>query len=270
MIHYCIWPEPRLFVFLMPNPLFHGFLPFKFDLLSPLIGKDLATDFCQKAKTWPLPQVVVKSDKVARPDRGTVTASEYQEDNNVLQDKVKLLSILLKNSTNCCAYTGAGISTASGIKDYASKAEGSVALTSLPKIEHNHDAQPTFSHHALTALHFAGFLRHWIQQNHDGLPQKAGFPQECINEIHGAWFDPANPVIKMEGSLREDLFQWLQEWAGKADFCLVLGTSLVGMNADQIAVQTAKRCIKNTNPKKPQVHFFLKKTQSILVWNSDC
>lgn len=26
-------------------------------------------------------------------------------------------------------------------------------------------------------------IRHWVQQNHDGLPQKAGFPQECLNEV---------------------------------------------------------------------------------------
>lgn len=46
----------------------------------------------------------------------------------------------------------------------------------------------------------------------------------------------------MSGSLRDDLFSWLCEWEEKADFCLVVGTSLAGMNADRIAVQTAKRC----------------------------
>ncbi len=39
-----------------------------------------------------------------------------------------------------------------------------------------------------------GLLHGWVQQNHDGLPQKAGFPQERINEIHGSWYDPGNPV----------------------------------------------------------------------------
>lgn len=28
-------------------------------------------------------------------------------------------------------------------------------------------------------------------------PRKAGFPQEALNEIHGAWFDPSNPVVPM-------------------------------------------------------------------------
>jgi hypothetical protein len=39
-----------------------------------------------------------------------------------------------------------------------------------------------------------GLLHGWVQQNHDGLPQKAGFPQERINEIHGSWYDPGNPA----------------------------------------------------------------------------
>ena len=51
--------------------------------------------------------------------------------------------------------------------------------------------------------------RHWVQQNHDGLPQKAGYPQQHLNEIHGAWFDPSNPVVPMSGTLREDLMTWL-------------------------------------------------------------
>ena len=52
----------------------------------------------------------------------------------------------------------------------------------------------------------------------DGLPQKAKFPQEALNEIHGAWFDPSNPVVPMSGSLRGDLFEWLQEWGEEGGF----------------------------------------------------
>lgn len=43
------------------------------------------------------------------------------------------------------------------------------------------------------------------------LPQKSGFPQEKINEIHGAWFDPSNPVVQFGGHLRGDLFDWMAE-----------------------------------------------------------
>jgi NAD-dependent SIR2 family protein deacetylase len=47
-----------------------------------------------------------------------------------------------------------------------------------------------------------GRLKRWIQQNHDGLPQKAGLPQSAINEIHGAWYDVTNPVVKFSGEVR--------------------------------------------------------------------
>lgn len=29
-----------------------------------------------------------------------------------------------------------------------------------------------------------------------GLPQKAGFPQGLINEVHGSWYDPSNPGVR--------------------------------------------------------------------------
>jgi NAD-dependent SIR2 family protein deacetylase len=45
----------------------------------------------------------------------------------VISEKIKLLADLIRKSHNCVAYTGAGISRASGIADYASKAKNSVA-----------------------------------------------------------------------------------------------------------------------------------------------
>jgi NAD-dependent SIR2 family protein deacetylase len=48
-------------------------------------------------------------------------------------------------------------------------------------------------HKVLTKLYHSGYLKRLINQNHDGLLQKSGFPQHAINEIHGAWFDPSNP-----------------------------------------------------------------------------
>merc|ERR1711904_154860 len=93
----------------------------------------------------------------------------------------------------------------------------------------------------LAELNRQNLLHGWVQQNHDGLPQKAGYRQEAINEIHGSWFDPSNPVVKYSGSLKEDLFPRMERAAETADLVLVLGTSLGGMNADQVAVETARR-----------------------------
>ena len=83
-----------------------------------------------------------------------------------------------------------------------------------------------------------------MNQNHDGLPQKAGYPQSALNEIHGAWFDVSNPVVPMTGSLRCDLLEWLIEWEKRTDLCLAMGSSLCGMNADRLVQSTAQRAME--------------------------
>jgi NAD-dependent SIR2 family protein deacetylase len=76
------------------------------------------------------------------------------------------------------AYTGAGISTSSGIGDYATRAEHTLtplgARTSDQMAARSPlVAEPSPAHHALVKLHRAGMLAGgWVQQNHDGLPQK--------------------------------------------------------------------------------------------------
>jgi hypothetical protein len=99
------------------------------------------------------------------------------------------------------------------------------------------------THHALGFLGQNGIIHSWVQQNHDGLPQKAGFPQERINEIHGSWYDPCNPVVKYSGSLHDRAYPWMQNDADTADLVLVLGTSLGGLNADQVCTSTAERSL---------------------------
>jgi len=104
-------------------------------------------------------------------------------------------------------------------------------------------ARPTRAHRCLVAMYEAGLLKHWINQNHDSLPQKAGFPQDALNEIHGSLHDPANPVVPYEGSLRDDLFAWMAEWQAQNDLCLAVGTSLSGFNVDsvaEVAIQNAR------------------------------
>jgi len=106
-----------------------------------------------------------------------------------------------------------------------------------------YDYQPSFAHYSLTALYKAGLLHKWFQQNHDGLPQKAGLPQHAINEIHGAWYDPSNPVVKMSGQLRGDLFQELLDWEETSHLCITVGTSLSGMNADRLVESCGERAL---------------------------
>jgi NAD-dependent SIR2 family protein deacetylase len=55
-------------------------------------------------------------------------------------------------------------------------------------------------------------VKQWIQQNHDGLAQKSGFPMSKLNEIHGSWFDKKNPVVLMDDCLKSKNFNELKEW----------------------------------------------------------
>ena len=104
------------------------------------------------------------------------------------------------------------------------------------------DARPTVAHRVLAALQRRELIKLWVQQNHDSLGQKAGFPNALVNSIHGDWYDPSNPVVQFSGSLRTDLFEQMCEWETSTDLSLVLGTSLSGMNADRMAERPARHC----------------------------
>jgi NAD-dependent SIR2 family protein deacetylase len=182
------------------------------------------------------------ADVDARPGYNSCKAHEFVDEPDVLRQKVQVLAKLIRESRQAIAYTGAGISTASGIADYATRS--GETISSRPKLMSPFDAEATLAHRVLTALHAAGHLKYWIQQNHDGLPQKAGYPQHALNEVHGAWYDPSNPVVKMGGQLRNDLFEDLLAWEQRTDLCLAIGTSMAGMNADRVATTVARKAAK--------------------------
>ena len=48
----------------------------------------------------------------------------------------------------------------------------------------------------------------------------------------------------MSGSLRDDLFDWMNEEEHKADLVLAMGTSLSGMNADRMVSTASKKYLK--------------------------
>jgi NAD-dependent SIR2 family protein deacetylase len=206
----------------------------------------------------------------------SLNASEYLDLEDVFLEKVVFAAHLIRQAKGfVVAYTGAGISTAAGIQDYASKknsviykdgfaGEGQQILSIIPSREERermeatetHDEKqcriiqqkadaaskcPTLGHHAMALLHKSGYLQYWVQQNHDRLSQKAGYPSESLNEIHGAWWDALNPVrgIKKNNALRADLLSELHAWKEKEKLCLTVGTTLSGFNADQIATHAA-------------------------------
>jgi NAD-dependent SIR2 family protein deacetylase len=196
---------------------------------------------------WSTPECVTTFDVAARDycdER--IMAHEYCESEETLAEKVAILAGLIRSAKGLVAFTGAGISTAAGIDDYASKAkEASVTAAGRPVVKDWKLARPTHAHRVLAAMHDSGHLHHWVQQNHDSLPQKAGYPQHAINEIHGSLHDPANPIVPYEGSLRDDLFGWLHEWQRRGDLVLALGTSLSGFNVDSVAQAAANKAARS-------------------------
>ena len=84
--------------------------------------------------------------------------------------------------------THAGISTSSGIPDYASR--NPTGERNAPEKPKGLDVRPTIAHRVLVELYRKGLIHGWVQQNHDGLPQKAGLPQAAINgesESESVW-----------------------------------------------------------------------------------
>lgn len=111
---------------------------------------------------------------------------------------------LLKSSKNCVVFTGAGISTESGIPDYRSPSTGlwekmDQSVVSLSGFLNNpsryysyalklhpmrSSAKPNTAHWMLAKLEKRGFLKGVITQNVDGLHRDAGSVN--VHELHGS------------------------------------------------------------------------------------
>lgn len=193
-------------------------------------------------KSWDQPKVSVKSSQLARTDKNvsySKTQTEFRDSKDVLDAKLKFVANKMKKAKKVVIYSGAGISTASGIADVASKNKV-VAKNSMNRLQ----AQPTWAHHAIAAMYRKNFVHHCVTQNHDGLAQKAGMPLADVNEIHGGWFDKYNIVKSYECELDPKKLQQLHKWQEEADVVIACGSTLSGLNADSIAEEAG------TNPNK--------------------
>jgi len=99
--------------------------------------------------------------------RDWLTATEFEDQAQVARAKMAQLATLMRLSKRTVVYSGAGISAS---------AVGQAALSGTNKVGwtgNKTSAMPTPTHHALARLGQAGWIHGWVNQNHDGLPQKA-------------------------------------------------------------------------------------------------
>jgi len=117
------------------------------------------------------------------------------------------LATLVAGARRAVAFTGAGVSTESGIPDFRSRdgvwsrfdpreftyrnfmdsVEGRRRYWALGRMTYPliQAAAPNATHHALAELYRLGRLDCCITQNIDGLHQRAGLPDAAVLELHG-------------------------------------------------------------------------------------
>ncbi len=122
-------------------------------------------------------------------------------------DNIGIASDMISESSRIVVFTGAGISTESGIPDFRSPGgiwskfdPGEFTYQRFLSSQESREkywefskltwpdiavAKPNRGHHALAELYHMGKLDCVITQNIDGLHQKAGVPEERVIELHG-------------------------------------------------------------------------------------
>lgn len=113
---------------------------------------------------------------------------EYIEEEENIEKKEQELSDLIKKANHFIVFSGAGLSTSSGIPDF----RGPNGVWTLqesgiePEIETDMlDVFPSFSHMAISSLVEKGICKYVISQNCDGLHIKSGIKRNKLSELHG-------------------------------------------------------------------------------------
>jgi mono-ADP-ribosyltransferase sirtuin 6 len=105
-----------------------------------------------------------------------------------LEEKIELAAKWIYESQNLVVFTGAGISTESGLPDYRGP-DGVWTRRDKglppPKSPSWDQVKPNRGHFALVELLKLGMLDYLISQNVDGLHAKSGIPFDKLSELHG-------------------------------------------------------------------------------------
>ena len=125
---------------------------------------------------------------------------------NAMMEEIERLAQLIIESKKVVVFTGAGVSTESGIPDFRSPGgiwsrydpedftiqkflSGPAARKTIWKMSAESglltEAEPNPAHYAIAELYQLGKLDCVITQNIDNLHQKAGVPEDKVFELHG-------------------------------------------------------------------------------------
>jgi len=126
---------------------------------------------------------------MAHSARSLEEIKEFIESDDEIEKKAQQCAQQIKNAKHVIFFTGAGISTSTGIPDFRGP-EGAWTLAKYggqrkaPTVS-TLKAIPSKSHMAIVELLKRGHAKYLISQNTDGLHRRSGVPPNQISELHG-------------------------------------------------------------------------------------
>lgn len=225
----------------------------------------------------PLPVCCTGTEEVGLSCLGGEIESERTEDEKDTAEIASACAQSLRSAAHAVVYTGAGVSTSTGISDYrgpngvwTSLATGRIPDDSVDVTA----AVPSYSHMCIAKLIQEGYLKSCISTNLDALHYKSGLlPLGNLAELHGSLFcercsecgaDAPRPFpirrtatrltgrqCQCDGNLTDSGIDFGQSLsarhvnfakaeAKRSDFSLVIGTSLRVRPASDFPVMGAK------------------------------
>ena len=123
--------------------------------------------------------------------RVSEATAERFDSSNTLEAKAKRAAGLLSAASSVICFTGAGISTAAGLRDYRGKRGKWTLEAQGEQIAYTTEYEalrPTFTHEAIAKLVEMGRLVYVVSQNADGLHHLSGIPYSKLSDVHGSAF----------------------------------------------------------------------------------
>ena len=172
-----------------------------------------------------------------------------------LDQRIQTLAQWLYESKYPVVFTGAGISTESGLPDFRGPdglwTRRDKGLPPTPMAVSWHDVEPNAGHLAIVEIQKIGKLKFLVSQNVDNLHLKSGIKPELLAELHGniaklrckncgnlisrsegfkycrCGGELVKSVIDFDESLPEKDLRLYFEHSRKSDLLVVIGSSLV-------------------------------------------